>query len=633
MTETQPLLDVRNLSVEFALPKGRLRAVRDVSFQVRAGETVGLVGESGSGKSVTARSILGLLEPSAEVTRGEIVFDGRDLLKCSRSEIRAVRGDVISLVLQDAMTSLNPVQTVGHQIVEVLRLHRGLSRRAAWQQATELLGEVGIRDAVARVHQYPHQLSGGMRQRVMVAIAIACRPRLLIADEPTTALDVTIQAQILALIDQLSREHGTSVLLITHDLGIVSDVADRVVVMYAGEVVEEGVVDNVLVQPRHPYTRGLISSLPSRAVRGRRLGSIPGQLPDPMALPQGCLFEPRCPFAVDSCRQRRPPTITVGPGWEAACDIELPLWTGIESGPAEAQPSVSARAGEPVELSVGRDRSADDVEVDVRSPLLEVINLGRTFHSGSILGRRSHTVTAVRDVSFELEPGETFGLVGESGSGKSTLARLIARLVEPTDGRIRFRGTDVTRLRGDDLRLMRRHIQIVFQDSLGSLDPRRRVRAAIREPLLAFGLDASEDRVEELLNLVGLTGEHARRAPHELSGGQRQRVAIARALALHPQLLICDEPVASLDVSIQAQVMNLLADLQERLSVTYLFISHDLSLVHQISDRIAVMYHGDIVEMGDADDIFERPQHPYTQALIAAIPGRRTTLAPVGAVY
>ena len=619
MNPTEPLLEVRDLSVEFALAHGQLRAVRDVSFQIAKGQTVALVGESGSGKSVTARTILGLLDPPARVTRGEVVFEGQDLLALSRRDIRAIRGDAISLVLQDAMTSLNPVQTIGHQVAEGLRLHRGLSRKAAWARATGLLDDVGIRDAAARTHQYPHQLSGGMRQRVMVAQAVACHPRLLIADEPTTALDVTIQAQILDLISRLSSEQGTAVLLISHDLGIVADFADRVVVMYAGEVVEDGPVAQVLEEPRHPYTRGLIESLPSRAVRRARLGAIGGQLPDPLALPGGCLFEPRCPYAVDSCLITRPRTIAVTPGWVAACDVDLPAW----SPPSQpSAPAVLLPGPDPSSLLSG-DQERDSSDADA-SPLLEVIGLGRTFHGRGLFGsRRSHTVAAVQDVSFDLRPGETLGLVGESGSGKSTLARLIARLIEPTSGQIRFGGTDITHRSGDELRRLRRHIQIVFQDSLGSLDPRRRVRAAIREPLQAFGLDAGEERVAELLGLVGLSMDHARRAPHELSGGQRQRVAIARALAVHPQLLICDEPVASLDVSVQAQVMNLLADLQERLSMTYLFISHDLALVHQISDRILVMYQGNIVEAGSADEVFERPQHPYTQSLLAAVPGQR----------
>jgi peptide/nickel transport system ATP-binding protein len=543
---TEPLLAVERLDVRFAGPSGPIPAVEGVSFEIAAGETVALVGESGSGKTVTARTVLRLLDPAAHIDGGRVLFDGRDLLQLPEAELRRIRGDQISMVFQEPMTSLNPLHRVGKQVAEVLRLHRGRSRSAAADEAVHLLDRVGIGDAALRARQYPHSLSGGMRQRVMIAMALACEPRLLIADEPTTALDVTVEAQILDLIRERTRESSTAVLLITHDLDVVADMADRILVMHRGRIVESGAAESVLDAPSHDYTRSLLDALPARAQARRRLGGA--------------------------------------------------------SSPAVAREPASAPTSGP-----------DGV-------LLQARDLAKVFTA------RRRAVHAVRGVSFDIPPATTLGLVGESGSGKSTTGRLVARLLDPDGGTISFAGRDITTLRGEALRRARREFQVVFQDPYGSLDPRRHVRNAIAEPLLAHHTTTSTrraERVDELLGLVGLSPEFAGRLPHELSGGQRQRVAIARALAAEPRLIVCDEPVSSLDVSTQAQVINLLQDLQDQLGLTYLFIAHDLALVRHVSDRIAVMYLGRIVEEGPAEQVYESPVHPYTRSLVASMPGRR----------
>jgi peptide/nickel transport system ATP-binding protein len=621
-SEGTPVLEVKNLSVEFSRPHQKpVQVVRNVSLTIGAGETVALVGESGSGKTVTSLSILGLLGNQGHVREGEIALRGRNLLELSERELRGVRGDQISMVLQDALTSLNPVHQIGQQIAEILRLHRGLSRKQATKRSIELLESVSIPEAARRAKEYPHQLSGGMRQRVMIAMALACGPDLLVADEPTTALDVTVEAQVLELIGDLCREEGTAVLLVTHNLGIVADVADRVLVMYGGQIVESGPTDEVLNRPLHPYTRGLLNSQPERAERGRPLHIIPGQVPLPASLGHGCPFASRCEFVLEECRSSNPLLLPVdGDRRLVACPVGLPKWE------AAAVQTVAATASQ-------------KASPEVRIPLLEVSSLAKEFHRPGALTSRAKLkpLHAVRDVSFSLYPGETLGLVGESGCGKSTTARLIARLVEPSAGTIALAGEDVTELSGEDLRQRRRDIQVVFQDPFGSLNPRHRIGQTIAQPLTSYdrlGRAEQAKRVNELLHLVGLRSDFAKRAPHQLSGGQRQRVAIARALALRPRLLVCDEPVASLDVSIQAQVLNLLDRLQQEFGISYLFISHDLGVVRHISDRIAVMYLGRIVEIGDAETVFTDPRHPYTEALIAATPGqrRRGESAQVGSI-
>jgi peptide/nickel transport system ATP-binding protein len=610
------LLTVDDLSIRFGHGAGALQVVRNVSFAVRQAETVALVGESGAGKSVTAKAVLRLLGPAAQVTSGTVLFGGRDLLTLPERELRRLRGGQVSMVVQDALSSLNPAHTVGSQVAEALRIHRRLPRRAAAAEAVDLLARTGIREPRQVAGRYPHQLSGGMRQRVVIASAIACGPRLIIADEPTTALDVTLQAQVLALLAQLASEEGTALLIITHDMGVVSDIADRVVVMYAGEVVESGAAADVLRRSAHPYTAALLGAVPGRVPPGRRLVAIPGQIPHPDAVPPGCAFHPRCEFARDSCAREHPSlALVTDPPGSGAHQTACPVVTVKQ---------VTARqlAGpEPAEARPGAVGPAAAGRV-----LLRVTGLSKVFTQRNLFGLAGDaTVTAVDDVSFEVPAGTTLGLVGESGSGKSTTARLIARLIEPSAGTVELDGTNLTRLSGEELRQRRRDVQVIFQDALGSLDPRRRVSSAIREPLRAFGDTASRGRVNELLDLVGLSSRYSDRAPHELSGGQRQRVVIARALALRPRLLICDEPVASLDVSIQAQVVNLLLDLQSELGLTCLFISHDLALVRHLSDVVAVMLQGKIVEHGPVEQVYEHPTHPYTQALVAAIPGQART--------
>ncbi len=580
------VLDVERLSVEFRLDRAVVRAVSDVSFSVDAGETVAVVGESGSGKTVTALAVLGLIDPPGAITGGEIRLAGRSLVGLSEREYREVRGREIAMVFQDPMTSLNPVQRVGEQVAEAIAVHDGTgSRRAARGRALEMLERVGLSPAAARARAYPHELSGGMRQRVMMAMALANRPQVLIADEPTTALDVTTQAQILELLVDLQREMGLALVIVTHDLGVVAGVADRVVVMYAGRVVEEGPVDAVFAgrrAPLHPRSAGVGAPTRPRAWRVER---DPGVAARPGAL----AGRVRVPPAVRPCRATAavsavPELRVLGAGHRAAC--------------------VLGRAG------VGRARSGRERRCST------VDGLVKQFPA-----RGGGVVHAVDGVSFSLGAGETLGLVGESGSGKSTIARLVLRLLEPTSGEIRVDGDDISRASRRELRAIRRRMQIVFQDPYSSLDPRMTAHAIVAEPLRIAGRSREiTRRVPEVFALVGLGAEHEPRFPHELSGGQRQRVGIARALVVEPELLVLDEPVSALDGSIQAQILNLLVDLQARLGLAYLFIGHDLAVVRHLADRIAVMHLGRIVETGSADEIFGSASHPYTQALLSASP-------------
>ena len=552
------VLSVRDLTTSFRVDGVWRPVVRGLSFDVQPRETVAIVGESGSGKSVTALSIMRLVPEVNGRIEGQVFLDGRDCIGLTEGEMRAVRGNEISMIFQEPMTSLNPVLTIGFQIAETLRYHRGLDQRAANAEALRILDTVRIPAAASRFSEYPHRFSGGMRQRVMIAMALACQPRLLIADEPTTALDVTVQAQILELIKLLQDEFGMAVIFITHDMSVVAEVADRTIVMFKGEAVEQGATETTFTTPRHPYTRALLAAVP-------KLGSMAGQA-RPMR------------FAV------------------------VDTQTGEADIPAQMPDTVS----------------------DTGKPLLSVSNLVTRFDvRRGVLGRVSGRVHAVENISFDLRAGETLALVGESGCGKSTTGRSILRLVPPTSGQVLFEDRDVASLPKRELRQMRQRMQMIFQDPYASLNPRKTVGSAIAEPIVIHGLadrKGANEMVADLLRQVGLSPDMASRLPHEFSGGQRQRLCIARALALSPKLIVADEAVSALDVSIKAQVINLMLDLQQELGLAYLFISHDMAVVERVSHRVAVMHLGEIVEIGPRQAIFDNPQHPYTQKLMAAVP-------------
>ncbi len=605
--DAQPLLSIEDLHVHFVTSRGVVRAVEGVSYQVRKGEIVAVVGESGCGKSVTSLSVMRLLsQPAGRVVAGRILFEGRDLLGLGDEEMRAIRGRDIAMIFQEPMTSLNPVLSIGLQIMEPLTIHLGMSEAQARARAVELMGLVGITDPERRLDQYPHQLSGGMRQRVMIAIGLACNPKLIIADEPTTALDVTIQAQILELMKDLVQRLGISLIIITHNLGIVARYADRVNVMYAARIVERGTADEVFLAPKHPYTIGLMRSVPRLdRPRGTRLETIEGLPPNLLKPPTGCRFAERCPYRIEICATE-PPLTPVDGDHLSACHRarELPLATAASSAAA---------------VGAAADPSTQPI-------LLEVENLAKHFKVSArgLLGGDTKTVKAVDGVSFTIARGETLGLVGESGCGKTTIGRVVLRLDDPTSGEIRYDGRDLGRAAGAELQKLRRQIQVIFQDPFSSLNPRMSVGEIIGEPLSVYRLEPTaqrvKERVAELLTQVGLFPYMAERYPHELSGGQRQRVGIARALALEPSFIVCDEPVSALDVSIQGQIINLLEDLQRRYGLTFLFIAHDLAVVRHISHRVAVMYLGRIMEVADRDALYAAPQHPYTQALLDAAP-------------
>ncbi|HMN69603.1 MAG TPA: ABC transporter ATP-binding protein [Bdellovibrionales bacterium] len=560
------IIQIRNLSVEFRTDEGTIRAVKNISFDIPRGKTVGLVGESGSGKSVTSLAVMRLIpNPPGKITSGEIIVDDKnDLLKLSESQMRNVRGNKISMIFQEPMTSLNPVFTVGDQISETLMLHQKLSKAQAMAKSLELLKQVGIPNPTERIKSYPHEMSGGQRQRVMIAMAIACEPDILIADEPTTALDVTIQKQILDLLADLQKKYQMSILFITHDLGVIADIADEVVVMYRGDIVEKGSTEQIFTKPQHPYTKGLLACRPSLERNPRRL-----------------------PVVSD---------FMTSDGQEKQLNVEI----------------------------LKQQKQTRVVE-DSQSELLKIENVKKHFplQKGFFGGVKSW-VKAVDDVSLSVRKGRTLGLVGESGCGKTTLGRTILRLVEPTDGKILYGGTDITRLDREGMRAMRRKMQIIFQDPYASLNPRMTIGSALMEPMIIHGLGASraerQEMAGDLMKRVGLDRAMLNRYPHEFSGGQRQRICIARALAVKPEFIICDESVSALDVSIQAQILNLLLDLQEEMHLTYVFISHDLAVVKFISDEVAVMYNGKVVEMNDAVGIYENPQHDYTKKLLSAIP-------------
>lgn len=602
------LLQVTDLTVTFPTDTERVNAVRGMSFDVDPGEVVALVGESGAGKSASAMAVIGLLPEFAEVS-GSIRLHGDELLGLADTQMSKIRGNNIGTVFQDPMSALTPVYTVGDQIAEAVRVHkRDIGKRAARARAVELLDMVGIAQPDRRANSFPHELSGGERQRVVIAIAIANDPDLIICDEPTTALDVTVQEQILEVLRTARDVTGAGVLIITHDLGVVAEFADRALVMYAGRAVETATVDTLYRDRRMPYTAGLLGSVPRLdAPQGARLVPIPGAPPSMAALPPGCPFAPRCPLAIDDCRAAEPELIEIAPAHLAAC-----IRTEHVKGRSAAEI-----------YGVSTEPPVADVEADT-PVVLRVRDLEKTYKltKGVVLRRQVGEVRAVGGVSFELQQGRTLGIVGESGSGKSTTLHQILELSAPQSGSIEVLGADVATLDRRARRALRGDLQVVFQDPVASLDPRLPVFDVLAEPLQANGFDKSrtDERVAELLGIVGLRREDASRYPADFSGGQKQRIGIARALALQPKILALDEPVSALDVSIQAGIINLLLDLQERFGLSYLFVSHDLSVVKHLAHRVAVMYKGEIVEQGDGDQVFANPQQDYTRRLLAAVP-------------
>jgi peptide/nickel transport system ATP-binding protein len=601
------LLVIRDLVTEIRTGRGVVRPVDGVSLEVASGEVVGLVGESGSGKSMTGRSVMGLLPAGGQVVSGSVTLSGRELTRLGERDLRRVRGAEVGMVFQDPMSSLNPTMTIGRQIAEAVRLHRNVRHRAATERAIEVLGLVRMPHPAGRLDDYPHQLSGGMRQRVMIAIALACEPKVLIADEPTTALDVTIQAQILDLLDDLRNRLNMGILLVTHDMGVIAERADRVAVMYAGRIVESGPTAALFAEPRHPYTEALLASVPRlEQDKSEELQSIPGQPPDLAHPPSGCRFAGRCRYATDFCRENDPVLEPAEGGHAQACFFPRS---------ASNRDLIQARR---------QGSRTEHPAVGSELPLLQLEDVHKEFPlSGGFLRPRAGSVKAVSGVSFEVRTGETFALVGESGCGKTTLGRMIVSIERPTSGSITFDGIPVNSISGSRLRRLRRDVQLVFQDSAAALDPRMTVGASLAEPLAVQGIGdrrTRNARIHELLDQVGLPRSAAQRRPYEFSGGQRQRIGIARALALQPRLVVADEPVSALDVSIQSQVLNLMKSLQGDLGLTYIVISHDLSVVKYLADRIGVMYLGKLVEVGQAGRVYASPAHPYTDLLLKAIP-------------
>jgi len=689
-----PVLDIQNLSTHIQLTSSVVQAVGNVDMHIDAGETLGVVGESGCGKSMTGLSIMGLLPPGGSIVSGSVKLDGRELVGLRQEELRQVRGNEVAMIFQDPLTSLDPTKTIGYQVAEPVRLHRGVSKAQALERAVEVLSLVGLPRPKERLDDYPHQLSGGLRQRVMIAMALANEPKLLIADEPTTALDVTIQAQILALLRELKDRLGMAMLLITHDMGVIAGHADRVNVMYAGRVVETADVRELFSDMHHPYTQALLASIPQLDQDANKaLHAIPGLPPDLSHPPQGCRFAARCSRATDKCRAEEPSLAGKTSEHRFSCwhPVDGPLALAVigEAGPdavsiglvssdaesvAEAAlpadraghipefvadaplqeaaadgevPEVAAEAEEApqtetIVVASGIQVTADGrLEVTERTvevaadgdgilPLLELTHLVKEFPiTSGVLQRKVGSVKAVSDVSFSVPAGTTFGLVGESGCGKTTIGKMIVALERPNSGAITMGGLNVSKLRGAELRRKRRDLQLMFQDPQSSLDPRMRVGAIISEPLTVQHLGskrAQRERVFELLGEVGLPRNAVERYPHEFSGGQRQRIGLARALTLNPRLIVADEPVSALDVSIRAQVLNLMKRLQASHGLTYVVISHDLAVVKYMAERIGVMYLGKLVELGSGQDIYERAAHPYTAGLIATIPVPKPSL-------
>jgi peptide/nickel transport system ATP-binding protein len=612
-----PILQVRDLEIKYHTREGILTAIHNASFDVHKGQIVGVVGESGCGKSTVASAVMGLLPPNGEISDGQILFQGEDLTKLGLEQMRQYRGRDLSMIFQDAMTSLNPVFTIQQQMLDAQRAHlpegKEGSEKALRERAVEMLDRIGIPDAADRIKEYPHQFSGGMRQRIMIAMALLSDASLLVADEPTSALDVTLEAQILDLICGLKDDFDTALLYITHDLGVIAQICDRVIVMYAGNIVEAGDVLPIFEEPKHPYTQALLRSHPSRSMRGRRLRTIPGVVPSLRDLPAGCKFAPRCPLVREICRTHEPNY------WEidqqtALCHSYAPSWKGPDAA------SVAEEAPSEPKAEIEPERELSE------TVLIRTSGLHKHFRDnvgllGQLLGQEVTTVKAVHGVDVAIRKGETLGLVGESGSGKTTLARTILRLTDPTMGKIVVLGKEITDLPAKEIRPLRSQMQMIFQDPTSSLSPRMKASSLLMEPYVIHNVPKSERKdPEELLSMVGLAPEQLDKYPHQLSGGQARRLGIARALALEPDIIMADEPTAGLDVSVAAGLLNLLNDLRDRLNLTYIVITHNLNVIGFISDRVAVMYLGRIVELAPAEELFETPRHPYTEALLSAIP-------------
>ncbi|MDR2454719.1 MAG: ABC transporter ATP-binding protein [Bifidobacteriaceae bacterium] len=602
------LLSAQDVYVNLPTEDGVVHAVQGVSFDIEAGEIFGIVGESGSGKSVLTQAITGLM-PGSQIA-GQVLFDGADLITMAPRQLRQLRGKRIGMVFQDPLSSLHPYFTIGSQITEVIKIHqRGATGSAAKRRAIEMLETVGIPGAAKRFNDYPHQFSGGMRQRVMIAMALVLGPDFIIADEPTTALDVTIQKQILTLLSQMRHDLGTTVIMISHDLGLLASFADRAMVMYAGHQMETGPISSLFTRPAHPYTAGLLRSSPTAEETNDRLVPIQGKAPSLLAVPAGCAFAPRCADAAPACFAARPPQRVYDDAVTVNCLLQRD--PGLPEPVREVDAFITA-----MQRDGSRVHVVDPRRHTVKEPVVDVADMRLAFRP-----RSRRPVEVLKGISLRLEQGDALGLVGESGCGKTTLARAIAGLIPATAGTIRFLGRDIGQLNAAQWRQMRQHVQMVFQDPYGSLNPRRRVGAIIGEPLRIQQHQrgaALKSSVQELMELVGLDPEHYNRFPSEFSGGQRQRIGIARALALDPQLVIFDEPVSALDVSIQAQILNLIKDLRAAFGYTYLFISHDLAVVRHVCDRIAVMDGGEIIELAPTETIFAAPQADFTKKLLAA---------------
>ncbi len=622
----ETLLNVRGLDVLYHTNKGKLKALQDVSLHVNQREIVGIVGETGCGKSTVAAAILHLLPPNGEIASGEILLDGRDIRAMSAEEQRNLRGHEIAMIFQDPMSSLNPVFTIGQQMLDIQRAHAetsGLTRREMTQNAVQMLEKVGIPDANERIQNYPDQFSGGMRQRIMIAMALMLKPRLLLADEPTASLDVTLEAQILELMKDLRQTYHTSVLYISHNLGVIAQFCDRLVVMYAGRVVEEGGVFSVFEQPKHPYTQALLAAVPSRQAFGERLATIPGQVPSLFSLPPGCKFADRCPVSRPVCFEREPIYLRSEDG-HVRCHVYDSDSSYETQGTQEVFPD--NRQIIPDAAVKGRKTAPTPSEdAQKKENLVKLCSLSTHFSDRlnliqQITGARPSVVRAVDNVDLDIRRGEVIGVVGESGSGKTTLGRTILHLIRPSGGQIIYDGEDIAEMSKENLRRLRFNMQMIFQDPYSSLSPRLRVSYLLTEPYKIYNVPEEEQySVGELLSMVGLSDEQANKYAHELSGGQARRVSIARALALNPEFIIADEPTSGLDVSVAASILNLMKDLADQLALTYVIITHDLNVVGYISHRVAVMYMGKLIEVGPTSQIFESPAHPYTLALLSAI--------------